>query len=58
MSLTLPSFERYEEGSQIRRPSKSISSNIVEGFALRKYKNDICIICIGPMRRVKRHLSI
>lgn len=40
MSLTLPSFERFEEGSQIRRSSKSISSNIVEGFALRKYKNE------------------
>lgn len=40
MSLMLPSFERYEEGSQIRRSSKSVSSNIVEGFALRKYKNE------------------
>lgn len=40
MSLTLPSFERFEEGSQIKRSAKSISSNIVEGFALRKYKNE------------------
>lgn len=40
LSLTLPKFERYEEGSQIRRSSKSVSSNIVEGFALRKYKNE------------------
>ncbi|MBI1804999.1 MAG: four helix bundle protein [Ignavibacteriae bacterium] len=36
MTLTLPSFERFEEGSQIRRSSKSIVSNIVEGYALRK----------------------
>ncbi len=28
----LPGFEMYEEGSQIRRSSKSIVSNIVEGF--------------------------
>jgi four helix bundle protein len=38
MSLTLPSHERYEEGSQIRRSSKSVSSNIVEGYALRRCK--------------------
>lgn len=38
ISLELPAFERFEEGSQIRRSSKSISSNIVEGFALRRYK--------------------
>jgi len=30
----------YEEGSQIRRSSKSIRSNIVEGFGRRRYKND------------------
>ena len=40
MSLDLPNFENYEEGSQIRRLSKSISNNIVEGYALRNYKNE------------------
>ena len=40
MSLTLPQFEKYEEGSQIRRSSKSVCANIVEGFALRKHKNE------------------
>ena len=40
MSLVLPSFEKYEEGSQIRRSAKSICANIVEGFALRKHKNE------------------
>lgn len=40
LTLTLPSLERYEEGSQIRRSSKSTSANIVEGYALRKYKNE------------------
>ena len=40
MSLTLPQFELYEEGSQIRRSSKSVSAQIVEGFALRNYKNE------------------
>lgn len=36
----LPKFEMYEEGSQIRRSSKSISSNIVEGYGRRRYKNE------------------
>ena len=40
MSLELPKFEMYEEGSQIRRSSKSVKSNIVEGFGRRNYKND------------------
>ena len=40
MSLThLPKYEMYEEGSQIRRSSKSIVSNIIEGFGRRRYKN-------------------
>lgn len=38
MSLKLPRFEMYEEGSQIRRSSKSIRSNIVEGFGRRRHK--------------------
>lgn len=38
MSLELPKFEMYEEGSQIRRSSKSVTSNIVEGFVRRRYK--------------------
>ncbi len=40
MSLALPEFELYEEGSQIRRSSKSLSSCIVEGFSLRNYKKE------------------
>jgi four helix bundle protein len=37
-SLKLPSFELYEQGSQIRRSSKSIKDTISEGFGRRKYK--------------------
>jgi four helix bundle protein len=40
MTLPLPKFEMYEEGSQIRRSSKSIRSNIVEGYGRRRYKNE------------------
>ena len=40
MSLNLLKFEMYEEGSQIRRSSKSVKSNLVEGYGRRNYKND------------------
>lgn len=40
MSMKLPKFELYETGSQIRRSSKSIRSNIVEGYGRRRYKQD------------------
>ena len=38
MSLSLPKYELYEEGGQIRRSSKGITSCIVEGYGRRKYK--------------------
>jgi four helix bundle protein len=34
----LPKFEMYEQGSQIRRSSKSIVANFVEGYGRRQYK--------------------
>jgi four helix bundle protein len=40
MSLELPKYELYEEGSQIRRSSKGVPSCIVEGYGRRKYKRD------------------
>lgn len=40
MSLKLPKFELYEEGSQVRRSSKSVTSQIVEGYSRRRYKAD------------------
>lgn len=36
----LPKFEMYEEGSQIRRSSKSIGANIVEGFGRKRHKGE------------------
>lgn len=38
MTMLLPKFEMYEEGSQIRRSSKSVTSMIVEGYGRRRYK--------------------
>ena len=40
MSLQLPKFELYEQGSQVRRSSKSVKDNIVEGYGRRRYKNE------------------
>lgn len=40
MTLTLPKYEMYEQGSQVRRSTKSIKDNIVEGYGRNKYKND------------------
>ncbi len=40
MTLALPRHELFEEGGQIRRSSKSVSAQIVEGYCLRKNKNE------------------
>lgn len=40
VSLKLPKHELYEQGSQVRRSSKSIKNNIVEGYGRRRYKAD------------------
>ena len=40
ISLSLPQFEMYETGSQIRRSSKSTKSNIVEGYGRKRYINE------------------
>lgn len=38
MTMQLPKFEMYEEGSQIRRSAKAVTSAIVEGYGRRRYK--------------------
>lgn len=40
LSLKLLKFELYEQGSQIRRSSKSIKDNIAEGYGRKRYKAD------------------
>ena len=39
-SLKSPKFELYEQGSQVRRSSKSVKDKIVEGYGRRTYKQD------------------
>lgn len=40
VSLKLPRNELYELGSQIRRSSDSVGTNIVEGYGRKRYKQD------------------
>jgi four helix bundle protein len=40
MSFSLPKFEQFEEGQQIRRSAKTVRSCIVEGYGRRRYKAD------------------
>jgi four helix bundle protein len=61
MSLLLPPFEMYEEGSQIRRSAKSISSNIVEGYGRRRYKNEFIkflTYALSSCDETREHLDI
>jgi len=40
LTLEFPTIERMELGSQMRRASKSIPTNIAEGFARRFFKKE------------------
>jgi four helix bundle protein len=61
MTMTqLPKYELYETGSQIRRSSKSIKSNIVEGYGRRIYKQEyihFLIIAIASNSETIDHLG-
>jgi len=61
MSLELPRFELYEEGSQIRRAAKSISNNIVEGFGRRRYRNEFVLFltfALASCDETREHLEV
>ncbi|PZX49785.1 four helix bundle protein [Algoriphagus ratkowskyi] len=40
-SMKLPNYELFELGSQLRRSSNSVNTNVVEGYGRRTYKNDL-----------------
>ena len=40
MTLGLPKYEMYEEGSQIRKSSKNVKATIVEGYGRKIYKSE------------------
>ncbi|NWF93520.1 MAG: four helix bundle protein [Syntrophaceae bacterium] len=57
----LPKFEMFEEGSQIRKSSKSVVCNIVEGFGRRRYKNEFIqflTYAVASYDETKAHLEM
>ena len=57
----LPKFELYEEGSQIRRSSKSVVANFVEGYGRRRYKAEyikFLTYALASCDETKVHLEI
>ena len=57
----LPKFEMYEQGSQIRRSSKSIVANFVEGYGRRHYKADyirFLTYALASCDETKAHLDL
>ena len=61
MTFSLPKFEQYEEGQQIRRSVKSVRSNIVEGYGRRRYKQEFIrfiIFSIASLDETIDHLEI
>ena len=40
MTMQLPKYELYEQGSQVRRSTKSIKDTIAEGYGRRRYKDE------------------
>ena len=61
LSLKLPSYELYEEGSQLRRSSKSVCANIVEGYGRKRYKMEFIrylIFSLASCDETILHLNI
>jgi four helix bundle protein len=62
MTLTeLPKFEIYEQGSQIRRSSKSIVISLVEGFGRKRYQQEFIkylTYAIASCDETKEHLEL
>jgi len=57
----LPKIEMYEEGSQIRRASKSVVSNIVEGFGRKQYQQEFIkflTYALASVDETKSHLDL
>ena len=57
----LPKFEMHEEGAQIRRSSKSIVANFVEGYGRRRYKGEyikFLTYALASCDETKAHLEL
>ena len=57
----LPKFEMYEEGTQIRKSSKSVVATYVEGYGRRNYKAEyikFLTYSLGSNDETKAHLQL
>lgn len=57
----LPKFEMFEQGSQVRRSSKSVSSAIVEGFGRKQYQQEYArylTFALASVDETKEHLQL
>ena len=57
----LPKFEMYEQGSQIRRSSKSITASVVEGFGRKQYQLEyvkFLTYALASCDETKEHLEL
>src|SRR5437868_13978257 len=60
ITLGLPAFERYEQGSQMRRASKRIPANIAEGWGRRAKEAEFkhfLLISLGGCDEMAVHLD-
>jgi four helix bundle protein len=60
LTLTFPSFEKLELGSQMRRASKGIPQNIAEGWGRRSSEKDFkhfLVIALGSSDEMQVHLD-
>lgn len=58
--IKLPIYEKHDLASQMRRASKSIPSNIAEGWAKRTYEKEFrkhLIIAIGSANEMEVHIE-
>jgi four helix bundle protein len=62
MTITeLPKYEMFAEGDQIRRSSKSVVANFVEGYGRQRYPSDqirFMIYAVSTCDETKAHLEM
>ena len=59
--LTLPAYERYELASQMRRASKSVPTNIAEGYGKRRSARNFKVYlehALGSANEMVVHLQV
>jgi four helix bundle protein len=61
MALKFPEYERYALADQVRRASKSVPTNIAEGYGRRKSAKDFkhyLTIALGSANEMMVHLEV